>query len=129
MLSLHLTVVGPVLSLSGTRLVSKPAPSRTRRHQTRAFLRERSAGTIAPPIIVPFEKDSEHLSAWKPESWRQRKAHQQPNYTDSKSLTDAVDIIARMPPLVFAGECRNLQSRLAKCATGEAFLMQGGTLD
>ena len=34
--------------------------------------------------------------------------------------------IARMPPLVFAGECRTLQERLAKCATGEAFLLQGG---
>lgn len=31
-----------------------------------------------------------------------------------------------MPPLVFAGECRTLQSRLAKCVTGEAFLLQGG---
>ena len=31
-----------------------------------------------------------------------------------------------MPPLVFAGECRNLQERLAKCAAGEAFIVQGG---
>lgn len=32
--------------------------------------------------------------------------------------------IASFPPLVFAGECRTLQSRLAKCATGEAFILQ-----
>ena len=38
----------------------------------------------------------------------------------------AVAEIARMPPLVFAGESRNLQERLAKCAVGEAFLVQGG---
>jgi 3-deoxy-7-phosphoheptulonate synthase len=31
-----------------------------------------------------------------------------------------------MPPLVFAGECRNLQAELAKCASGEAFMLQGG---
>lgn len=31
-----------------------------------------------------------------------------------------------MPPLVFAGECRRLQERLAKAATGEAFIVQGG---
>lgn len=31
-----------------------------------------------------------------------------------------------MPPLIFAGECRTLQSRLAKAATGEAFVMFGG---
>ncbi len=34
--------------------------------------------------------------------------------------------IASFPPLVFAGECRTLQERLAKCATGEAFILQGG---
>jgi 3-deoxy-7-phosphoheptulonate synthase len=28
--------------------------------------------------------------------------------------------------LIFAGECRNLQERLAKAATGEAFILQGG---
>ncbi|KAK9813815.1 hypothetical protein WJX73_010791 [Symbiochloris irregularis] len=31
-----------------------------------------------------------------------------------------------MPPLIFAGECRNLQAKLAACATGEAFWLQGG---
>ena len=34
--------------------------------------------------------------------------------------------IASFPPLVFAGECRTLQERLAKCATGDAFILQGG---
>lgn len=37
---------------------------------------------------------------------------------------EAVNKIARMPPLVFAGECRILQQRLAQCATGEAFMLQ-----
>lgn len=32
--------------------------------------------------------------------------------------------IGSFPPLVFAGECRTLQARLAKCATGEAFILQ-----
>ena len=31
-----------------------------------------------------------------------------------------------MPPLVFAGECRTLQDRLAAAARGEAFIIQGG---
>lgn len=34
--------------------------------------------------------------------------------------------IASYPPLVFAGECRTLQERLAACARGEAFMLQGG---
>ena len=41
-------------------------------------------------------------------------------------LKGAVADIARMPPLVFAGEARNLQARLAQCAAGEAFMLQGG---
>ena len=41
-------------------------------------------------------------------------------------LEGAVADIARMPPLVFAGEARNLQARLAQCAAGEAFMLQGG---
>ncbi len=41
-------------------------------------------------------------------------------------LRKATGEIARMPPLVFAGECRTLQDRLAKCVSGEAFLLQGG---
>lgn len=38
----------------------------------------------------------------------------------------AIDEIAAMPPLVFAGECRILQDRLAAAAAGEAFIVQGG---
>lgn len=41
-------------------------------------------------------------------------------------LAESVADIARMPPLVFAGEARTLQAHLAKCAAGEAFLLQGG---
>ena len=76
-------------------------------------------------IAAPFRKDAEHLAQWSPKSWKNYTAHQQPNYPDAAKLQDAVDMVARMPPLVFAGECRNLQARLAKCAAGEAFLLQG----
>jgi len=30
------------------------------------------------------------------------------------------------PPLVFAGECDNLKSRIAEAAAGKAFWLQGG---
>ncbi|BDA45156.1 Phospho-2-dehydro-3-deoxyheptonate aldolase 1, chloroplastic [Coccomyxa sp. Obi] len=96
------------------------------RHQTRAILRQQSLRPVAQPVSLPFQRESEHLTAWTPESWRQFQAHQQPNYTDVQKVTDALETISRLPALVFAGECRNLQSRLAKCATGEAFLVQGG---
>lgn len=76
--------------------------------------------------MVPFSKDSDHLQAWGPDSWRNYPALQQPNYPDKAALESAVAEIARMPPLVFAGECRTLQERLAACAAGDAFLVQGG---
>ena len=43
-----------------------------------------------------------------------------------EEVAKAAAEIAAYPPLVFAGECRTLQQRLAKCATGEAFILQGG---
>ena len=41
-------------------------------------------------------------------------------------MTAVTSEIARLPPLVFAGECDNLTQRLAAVARGEAFVLQGG---
>lgn len=76
--------------------------------------------------VLPFTKDAEHLEQWSKSSWRKRKAHQQPEYPEQQQLADSIAEINRMPPLVFAGECRTLQARLAKCAAGEAFMLTGG---
>ena len=65
-------------------------------------------------------------SGWHPDSWRHKTALQQPSYPDQAALKASVAEIARMPPLVFAGEARSLQERLAACSRGEAFLLQGG---
>jgi len=63
---------------------------------------------------------------WAPTSWRNYEALQQPTYPVAAEVARATEEIARMPPLIFAGECRNLQARLAKAASGEAFILQGG---
>lgn len=80
----------------------------------------------AEASVLPFTKDAEHLEQWSKSSWRKRKAHQQPEYPKQEQLAEAVAEITRMPPLVFAGECRTLQARLAKCAAGESFMLTGG---
>lgn len=49
-----------------------------------------------------------------------------PTYADAKQLTEVEVRLAKLPPLVFAGEARNLKKRLAQVARGEAFLLQGG---
>jgi 3-deoxy-7-phosphoheptulonate synthase len=63
---------------------------------------------------------------WTPESWRSKPALQMPEYPDSGALADVEAQLATFPPLVFAGEARNLKKALAKVAAGDAFLLQGG---
>jgi len=66
------------------------------------------------------------MSEWTPNSWRQKPVLQVPTYPDAKALKEAEERLASFPPLVFAGEARDLKVRLAKVANGEAFLLQGG---
>ncbi|TPG12843.1 class II 3-deoxy-7-phosphoheptulonate synthase [Sphingomonas oligophenolica] len=63
---------------------------------------------------------------WAPDSWTRADARQQPDYPDAAALTAATDTIRSFPPLVFAGEARNLTGALAEVAAGKAFLLQGG---
>jgi 3-deoxy-7-phosphoheptulonate synthase len=63
---------------------------------------------------------------WTPDSWRKLPALQMPNYPDQLALAEVERQLASFPPLVFAGEARNLTKALARVAAGEAFLLQGG---
>lgn len=67
-----------------------------------------------------------NLKEWNPKSWRQREALQQPNYENQAELEEALKVIANRPPLVFAGEARDLQEKLANAAAGNAFVLFGG---
>ncbi|WP_067440472.1 class II 3-deoxy-7-phosphoheptulonate synthase [Nocardioides jensenii] len=53
-------------------------------------------------------------------------AAQQPTYPDSEAVDAAVARLRHCPPLVFAGECDDLKTKLAAVSRGEAFLLQGG---
>ncbi len=63
---------------------------------------------------------------WTPDSWRGKPILQVPDYPDKQALADVEKQIATFPPLVFAGEARNLKKSLARVAAGEAFLLHGG---
>jgi 3-deoxy-7-phosphoheptulonate synthase len=63
---------------------------------------------------------------WTPDSWRGRPVVQMPAYPDAGKLALTEAKLASFPPLVFAGEARNLKKALARVANGEAFLLQGG---
>ncbi|HJM27291.1 MAG TPA: 3-deoxy-7-phosphoheptulonate synthase, partial [Acidimicrobiales bacterium] len=60
------------------------------------------------------------VASWAPTSWRECTAHQQPNWPDSDAHQAVVDRLSTMPPLVFAGEARELTDQLAAVARGEA---------
>ncbi|MDE2183828.1 MAG: 3-deoxy-7-phosphoheptulonate synthase class II [Alphaproteobacteria bacterium] len=51
---------------------------------------------------------------------------QVPDYPDHAALEAVEDRLRTHPPLVFAGEARNLMAGLAQVAQGKAFLLQGG---
>jgi 3-deoxy-7-phosphoheptulonate synthase len=63
---------------------------------------------------------------WTPDSWRSKQAKQLPTYANAEKLKSVETRLAKLPPLVFAGEARRLKKKLAKVAAGEAFLFQGG---
>ena len=58
--------------------------------------------------------------------WRTLPIKQQPKWTDADAVAAVSAEIATLPPLVFAGEVDNLRERLARAASGRAFLLQGG---
>src|SRR3974390_2225580 len=67
-----------------------------------------------------------NMPKWSPDSWRGKPIVQVPDYPDRKALADVEAQLATFPPLVFAGEARNLKRALAQVAAGRAFLLQGG---
>jgi len=65
-------------------------------------------------------------ATWTPETWRAKPVRQVPAYPDSAALSQVEETLATYPPLVFAGEARQLRASLAQVAEGKAFLLQGG---
>jgi len=64
---------------------------------------------------------------WTPAGWRAKPAKHIPtDYPDASALAAVETQLRSYPPLVFAGEARNLKARLADVAAGKAFLLQGG---
>ncbi len=66
------------------------------------------------------------MSTWTPKSWRDKPISQVPAYPDQAALQEAERQLSSFPPLVFAGEARDLKAKLAEVANGRAFLLQGG---
>ena len=70
--------------------------------------------------------DAVMAQTWTPAGWRSKPARQMPDYPDADALAKVEAQLSRYPPLVFAGEARNLKKQLADVCAGRAFLLQGG---
>ena len=66
------------------------------------------------------------LPPWNPQTWRNRPAAHQPTWPDNAELEQVEKELSTVPPLVFAGEARDLKAKLAAVAEGKAFLLQAG---
>ncbi len=63
---------------------------------------------------------------WTLDSWRGMPIRQVPDYADTAALNAVEATLRNYPPLVFAGEARNLKANLARVVEGKSFLLQGG---
>jgi 3-deoxy-7-phosphoheptulonate synthase len=63
---------------------------------------------------------------WTKDSWTKCEAKHLPQYEDGAALAATEGVLANLPPLVFAGEARELRDQLADVAAGHGFLLQGG---
>ena len=65
-------------------------------------------------------------STWTPSSWRELAVSQQPEWPSPEQAEAVRARLAKLPPLVFAGEARALQAALGKVVEGRAFVLQAG---
>src|SRR3954471_2441668 len=65
-------------------------------------------------------------ASWTPTIWRDMPAEQQPDWPDQAALDRVLKELSTLPPLVFAGEARQLRAALAEVHAGRAFLLQAG---
>jgi|SRR5271157_2508305 len=74
---------------------------------------------------MPPEIPAEALP-WKPDSWRQWPALQQPDYPDAGALDCVLAELRVLPPLVTSWEIVQLRQQLAEAAAGTRFVLQAG---
>ena len=69
---------------------------------------------------------SRTVSAWTPNSWKNKPSKQLPKYRNTQKLEQVETILANKPPLVISPEIDNLKSELQEIEQGRRFLFMGG---
>lgn len=121
-------------SSSASRQSGLPSflPAKPRLRSRRAIFAVHAAEPAKTPVVDDKPKTIEAAQPtagtgrWAVDSWKAKKALQLPEYPDENELTEVLRTIESFPPIVFAGEARHLEERVADAAVGRAFLLQGG---
>ncbi len=66
------------------------------------------------------------MKRWSPTSWLQYSYEQAAKYPDEQKLTQVLEQLSQLPPLVTSGEIKHLKKEIARAGRGEAFILQGG---
>jgi len=85
-----------------------------------------AASKASSSAVATPEKKPAAQGKWAIDSWKSKKALQLPEYPNQEELDAVLKTIETFPPVVFAGEARHLEERLAEAAMGRAFVLQGG---
>lgn len=67
-----------------------------------------------------------HSLIWEKSSWRNYPIEQQPKWEDNKQLEQSINLISKLPSIVFAGETRLLLQDLKDVSEGKGILLQVG---
>ncbi|KAF9607920.1 hypothetical protein IFM89_003734 [Coptis chinensis] len=106
-------------------LPTKPSVSRSIKPISAVHAADSTKSTTK--TITPTPTTTKTSSGkWTVDSWRSKKALQLPEYPNQQELENVLKTIEAFPPIVFAGEARHLEEKLADAAMGKAFLLQGG---
>ncbi len=71
-------------------------------------------------------QSSADAPVWTPDSWRQRRALQQPEYPDPAALDRVLAELRLLPPLVTSWEIVLLRQQLAEAAAGKRAVSWAG---
>ena len=69
---------------------------------------------------------TESSNLWTPDSWQKQTAVQQPQYPDAAALSQTLEQLRLLPPLVTSWEVNALKGQLAEAQEGRRFVLQGG---
>ncbi|KAK1263384.1 hypothetical protein QJS04_geneDACA009330 [Acorus gramineus] len=116
----------PTKTLNTQSLPLLPTKPRKPRSISAVHAAEPTKNPSSPTIAAPKPSSTRSSDKWAVDSWRSKKALQLPEYPNKEELDSVLKTIETFPPIVFAGEARHLEEKLAEAAMGRAFLLQGG---